>query len=242
MWTSQICQVLSFMQSKLIDCPSHLYLLTYPPGDFAGGHPANSWSQHECGTASLFDLSYNPWVFNARRGVPWLQTERCCRRKKCWCALEGQTVSWSQGGGCRISTKPLPFLSLAHCSSTLASCRAKLLAPHGQRFQCLYVAEGGKAGGEGWGQRQGWEKNNPSSRLWYAWSSKHELVLRFYFLCFPEESNPPGAEVHHGSSQAGARLVEEGLIHILSMGSKALMLQVWADFTTGSLTFRWAPA
>uniref|UniRef100_I3JV17 Lysosomal trafficking regulator n=1 Tax=Oreochromis niloticus TaxID=8128 RepID=I3JV17_ORENI len=34
------------------------------------------------------------------------------------------------------------------------------------------------------------------------------------------------------------RLLEEGLIHILSMGSKALMLQVWADFSTGSLTFR----
>uniref|UniRef100_A0A8C9XFX7 Lysosomal trafficking regulator n=1 Tax=Sander lucioperca TaxID=283035 RepID=A0A8C9XFX7_SANLU len=34
------------------------------------------------------------------------------------------------------------------------------------------------------------------------------------------------------------KLVEEGLIHILSMGSKALMLQVWADFSTGSLTFR----
>uniref|UniRef100_A0A3B3DVL9 Lysosomal trafficking regulator n=1 Tax=Oryzias melastigma TaxID=30732 RepID=A0A3B3DVL9_ORYME len=30
---------------------------------------------------------------------------------------------------------------------------------------------------------------------------------------------------------------EEGLIHILSMGSKALMLQVWADFSTGSLIF-----
>uniref|UniRef100_A0A8C2YX04 Lysosomal trafficking regulator n=1 Tax=Cyclopterus lumpus TaxID=8103 RepID=A0A8C2YX04_CYCLU len=43
---------------------------------------------------------------------------------------------------------------------------------------------------------------------------------------------------HHGSAQAGTRLLEEGLIHILSMGSKALMLQVWADFSTGSLTFR----
>ncbi|XP_053188690.1 lysosomal-trafficking regulator isoform X1 [Scomber japonicus] len=53
-----------------------------------------------------------------------------------------------------------------------------------------------------------------------------------------EERNPPTAESHHGSSQAGSRLVEEGLIHILSMGSKALMLQVWADFSTGSLTFR----
>lgn len=46
------------------------------------------------------------------------------------------------------------------------------------------------------------------------------------------------AELHHGSRQAGTRLVEEGLVHILSMGSKALMLQVWADFSTGSLTFR----
>ncbi|XP_028280136.1 lysosomal-trafficking regulator isoform X3 [Parambassis ranga] len=53
-----------------------------------------------------------------------------------------------------------------------------------------------------------------------------------------EEGNPPGAESIHASSQAGTRLVEEGLIHILSMGSKALMLQVWADFSTGSLTFR----
>ncbi|XP_005742495.1 lysosomal-trafficking regulator isoform X4 [Pundamilia nyererei] len=53
-----------------------------------------------------------------------------------------------------------------------------------------------------------------------------------------EESNPPAAELHHASSQAGTRLLEEGLIHILSMGSKALMLQVWADFSTGALTFR----
>ncbi|KAM4591197.1 lysosomal-trafficking regulator isoform 2-T4 [Odontesthes bonariensis] len=52
------------------------------------------------------------------------------------------------------------------------------------------------------------------------------------------ESNPPAADSQHGSSQAGTGLVEEGLIHILSMGSKALMLQVWADFSTGSLTFR----
>uniref|UniRef100_A0A8D0CTF9 Lysosomal trafficking regulator n=1 Tax=Sander lucioperca TaxID=283035 RepID=A0A8D0CTF9_SANLU len=46
------------------------------------------------------------------------------------------------------------------------------------------------------------------------------------------------SESFHSSSQARTRLVEEGLIHILSMGSKALMLQVWADFSTGSLTFR----
>ncbi|XP_026212302.1 lysosomal-trafficking regulator isoform X5 [Anabas testudineus] len=53
-----------------------------------------------------------------------------------------------------------------------------------------------------------------------------------------EDRNPPAAETHHGSSLSGTRLVEDSLIHILSMGSKALMLQVWADFSTGSLTFR----
>lgn len=68
---------------------------------------------------------------------------------------------------------------------------------------------------------------------------KHELVLRFRSDCLPEEGNPPAAESHHGSSQAGMRLMEDGLIHILSMGSKALMLQVWANFSTGSLTFRY---
>ncbi|KAM6997778.1 LOW QUALITY PROTEIN: lysosomal-trafficking regulator [Tautogolabrus adspersus] len=53
-----------------------------------------------------------------------------------------------------------------------------------------------------------------------------------------EDSNHPAAESHHGSSQAGNRSADEGLVHILSMGSKALMLQVWADFSSGSLTFR----
>ncbi|XP_061693071.1 lysosomal-trafficking regulator isoform X3 [Syngnathoides biaculeatus] len=53
-----------------------------------------------------------------------------------------------------------------------------------------------------------------------------------------ERRNPPATESLHGSPQAGKRVVEEALIHILSMGSKALMLQVWADFFTGSLTFR----
>ncbi|XP_054654689.1 lysosomal-trafficking regulator isoform X4 [Dunckerocampus dactyliophorus] len=53
-----------------------------------------------------------------------------------------------------------------------------------------------------------------------------------------EKRNMPAVDSHHGSPQAGRRVVEESLIHILSMGSKALMLQVWADFSTGSLTFR----
>uniref|UniRef100_H3DGX2 Lysosomal trafficking regulator n=1 Tax=Tetraodon nigroviridis TaxID=99883 RepID=H3DGX2_TETNG len=53
-----------------------------------------------------------------------------------------------------------------------------------------------------------------------------------------EDGSPPAAQPHHGASQAGTRPAEDGLTHIMSMGSKALMLQMWADFSTGSLTFR----
>ncbi|XP_075875083.1 lysosomal-trafficking regulator isoform X4 [Nelusetta ayraudi] len=52
------------------------------------------------------------------------------------------------------------------------------------------------------------------------------------------EGNPATADLHHSSCHPGTRLADEGLVHILSMGSKALMLQVWANFSTGSLTFR----
>ncbi|CAG09550.1 unnamed protein product, partial [Tetraodon nigroviridis] len=54
-----------------------------------------------------------------------------------------------------------------------------------------------------------------------------------------QDGSPPAAQPHHGASQAGTRPAEDGLTHIMSMGSKALMLQMWADFSTGSLTFRW---
>ncbi|KAJ3609859.1 hypothetical protein NHX12_021953 [Muraenolepis orangiensis] len=53
-----------------------------------------------------------------------------------------------------------------------------------------------------------------------------------------EKGKAPAPEAHRGSSPAGQRALDEGLVHILSMGSKALMLQVWADFGKGSLTFR----
>uniref|UniRef100_A0A3Q2NZ63 Lysosomal trafficking regulator n=1 Tax=Fundulus heteroclitus TaxID=8078 RepID=A0A3Q2NZ63_FUNHE len=43
---------------------------------------------------------------------------------------------------------------------------------------------------------------------------------------------------HGASSPPATKAAEESLVHILSMGSKALMLQVWADFSKGSLTFR----
>lgn len=62
--------------------------------------------------------------------------------------------------------------------------------------------------------------------------------LRRFVYYLPEDSNPAAGQPYHGSFQAGTRLVEDSLIHIMSMGSKALMLQMWADFSTGSLTFR----
>ncbi|XP_041270135.1 lysosomal-trafficking regulator [Onychostruthus taczanowskii] len=36
----------------------------------------------------------------------------------------------------------------------------------------------------------------------------------------------------------GDKLVEDGCIHIISLGSKALMMQVWADLNTGAFIFR----
>ncbi|XP_036430613.1 lysosomal-trafficking regulator isoform X2 [Colossoma macropomum] len=44
--------------------------------------------------------------------------------------------------------------------------------------------------------------------------------------------------VQRGASQLVECQGEEGLLHVLSMGSKALMLQVWADVSTGACTFR----
>ncbi|XP_076018474.1 lysosomal-trafficking regulator isoform X2 [Genypterus blacodes] len=52
-----------------------------------------------------------------------------------------------------------------------------------------------------------------------------------------EDRKPPTVEPHHGTAESVPKTAEEG-VHIVSMGSKALMLQVWADFSTGSLTFR----
>ncbi|XP_033836122.1 lysosomal-trafficking regulator isoform X1 [Periophthalmus magnuspinnatus] len=53
-----------------------------------------------------------------------------------------------------------------------------------------------------------------------------------------EDRHLSTAESHHGATHPGTTSSEESLIHILSMGSKALMLQVWADLSTGSMTFR----
>lgn len=37
----------------------------------------------------------------------------------------------------------------------------------------------------------------------------------------------------------GDKLIEDGCIHIISLGSKALMIQIWADLNTGAFIFRY---
>ncbi|NXO01255.1 LYST regulator, partial [Rhinopomastus cyanomelas] len=41
-----------------------------------------------------------------------------------------------------------------------------------------------------------------------------------------------------GMEYLGDKLVEDGCVHIVSLGSKALMIQVWADLNTRAFTFR----
>uniref|UniRef100_A0A8K9WNN0 Lysosomal trafficking regulator n=1 Tax=Oncorhynchus mykiss TaxID=8022 RepID=A0A8K9WNN0_ONCMY len=53
-----------------------------------------------------------------------------------------------------------------------------------------------------------------------------------------KEGKAPTLEPNLGTIPDGQRVVEESLIHVLSMGSKAMMLQVWADLSTGVFTFR----
>ncbi|XP_036091506.1 lysosomal-trafficking regulator isoform X4 [Rousettus aegyptiacus] len=49
-----------------------------------------------------------------------------------------------------------------------------------------------------------------------------------------ENNRPEGAAY----TNPGDRLTEEGCVHMMSLGSKALMMQVWADAHAGSLIFR----
>ncbi|MCJ8730848.1 hypothetical protein PDJAM_G00189080 [Pangasius djambal] len=54
-----------------------------------------------------------------------------------------------------------------------------------------------------------------------------------------EERPAQGAEIMWGNGvQLVDRQGEKNLLHVFSIGSKALMLQVWADISTGACTFR----
>ncbi|XP_008051823.1 lysosomal-trafficking regulator [Carlito syrichta] len=60
------------------------------------------------------------------------------------------------------------------------------------------------------------------------------LSMRNNSLDGTESDRPEGAEYIN----PGERLIEEGCIHIISLGSKALMIQVWADPHNGTFIFR----
>ncbi|XP_076831292.1 lysosomal-trafficking regulator isoform X9 [Brachyhypopomus gauderio] len=57
-------------------------------------------------------------------------------------------------------------------------------------------------------------------------------------ILYRDEEPTRGDTVQHGASQLVEQHGEKNLLHVLSMGSKALMLQVWADTSTGTCTFR----
>ncbi|XP_012593738.1 lysosomal-trafficking regulator isoform X2 [Microcebus murinus] len=60
------------------------------------------------------------------------------------------------------------------------------------------------------------------------------LILRDSGFDGTESDRPEGAEYIN----PGERLIEEGCIHMISLGSKALMIQVWADPHNGTFIFR----
>ncbi|XP_048223955.1 lysosomal-trafficking regulator [Perognathus longimembris pacificus] len=90
-----------------------------------------------------------------------------------------------------------------------------------------------------------------SVSLWFNVESVHEsestaergkrrkkknkwLVLQDGSLDGTESDRTEGAE----SVDPGERLIEEGCVHLISLGSKALMIQVWASPHRGTFTFR----
>uniref|UniRef100_A0A8C7INE5 Lysosomal trafficking regulator n=1 Tax=Oncorhynchus kisutch TaxID=8019 RepID=A0A8C7INE5_ONCKI len=72
----------------------------------------------------------------------------------------------------------------------------------------------------------------------FSYLSIEKWMDLYVFLCAPEEGKAPTLEPNLGTIPDGQRVVEESLMHVLSMGSKAMMLQVWADLSTGVFTFR----
>uniref|UniRef100_A0A4W4F2U4 Lysosomal trafficking regulator n=1 Tax=Electrophorus electricus TaxID=8005 RepID=A0A4W4F2U4_ELEEL len=85
-------------------------------------------------------------------------------------------------------------------------------------------------------------KNEDEEERLYRGMKKLPQVLVLVLLPFPstfdcEELRRDDA-VQYGASQLDEWQGEKGLLHVLSLGSKALMLQVWTDTSTGACTFR----
>ncbi|KAM4828613.1 lysosomal-trafficking regulator isoform 2-T2 [Thomomys bottae] len=78
------------------------------------------------------------------------------------------------------------------------------------------------------------EPESPSERGKKRKKKSKWLVLQDSSFDGTESSVTEGAE----SVDPGERLIEEGCVHLTSLGSKALMIQVWASPRRGTLTFR----
>ncbi|XP_036133268.1 lysosomal-trafficking regulator isoform X2 [Molossus molossus] len=78
------------------------------------------------------------------------------------------------------------------------------------------------------------EAESSTEKLKKIRKRKKSLIFRDSSFDGTETNRPEGAEYIN----PGERLIEEGCIHMISLGSKALMIQVWADPHTGTFIFR----
>lgn len=78
-----------------------------------------------------------------------------------------------------------------------------------------------------------WVHNLLQVNDYALYSFKFTFPLLHLFVI--ENNRPEGAAY----TNPGDRLTEEGCVHMMSLGSKALMMQVWADAHAGSLIFRY---
>ncbi|XP_043858779.1 lysosomal-trafficking regulator [Dromiciops gliroides] len=90
-----------------------------------------------------------------------------------------------------------------------------------------------------------------SISLWFKMESIHEAentlekgkkIKKRKKTSFTQDDSLDDTEGNKSESvecvNSGEKLVEEGCIHLISLGSKALMIQVWADLSTGTFIFR----
>ncbi|XP_074846230.1 lysosomal-trafficking regulator [Carettochelys insculpta] len=78
------------------------------------------------------------------------------------------------------------------------------------------------------------ETESPTERGKKLKKRSKSLIVRESSFDGTDESKP----VQMDYLNLGDKLVEDGCIHIISLGSKALMIQVWADLNTGTFIFR----
>ncbi|KFV61148.1 Lysosomal-trafficking regulator, partial [Dryobates pubescens] len=78
------------------------------------------------------------------------------------------------------------------------------------------------------------ETENPAEQGKKFKRKSRVITVRENSFDSTEEVKSPGMEY----LSLGDKLVKDGCVHIISLGSKALMIQVWADLNTGAFIFR----